>query len=142
MAAKKMGRPSKRTPQIIDEICERIAKGETLSSICRDDKMPSRQKLYEWQDADSELSGRIARAREDGFDAIAEECLAIADETQHDTIKADSGDRQDSEWISRSRLRVDTRLKLLAKWSPKKYGDKIEHQHGELAVSVRIGGNA
>ena len=29
--------------------------------------------------------------------------------------------------IEHRKLRIDTRLKLLAKWNPKKYGDKLAH---------------
>ena len=32
---------------------------------------------------------------------------------------------EDREVTSRSKLRVETRLKLLAKWNPKKYGEKV-----------------
>ena len=35
-----MARPSKRTPQVEDEICRRISEGETLLAICRDEGMP------------------------------------------------------------------------------------------------------
>lgn len=72
------------------------------------------------------LAIAYARARDAGFDAIAVECLDIADNTANDTIKDDEDGtpRPNSEWITRSRLRVDTRLKLLAKWDPKRYGDR------------------
>ncbi len=86
--------------------------------------MPNWQTVYRWKAENADLSNRIARAREAGFDAIAEECLEIADETAFDTIIGDNGDRPNSEWITRSKLRVETRLKLLAKWDPKRYGDK------------------
>jgi hypothetical protein len=43
----------------------------------------------------------------------------------------------DSEWISRSKLRVETRLKLLAKWDPKRYGDRLNLDHsGEMKVTL------
>ena len=83
---KKTGRPSKYTPEIAAEICERLSNGEPLRAICRDDHMPAWQKIYEWMakddaagEAGTGLSGAIARARESGYDAIAEECLIIAD---------------------------------------------------------------
>ena len=93
---------------------------------------------------DADFSSAIARAREDGFDAIAQECLTIADATDYDDEFTESGGvKPNSEWISRSRLRVETRLKLLAKWDPKRYGDKIDLNAtvtGE--VSIIIGGDA
>ena len=88
--------------------------------------MPSVATVGNWKAADEVLSSAIARAREEGFDAIALQCLEIADETSRDTVITDTGERANSEWISRSKLRVETRLKLLAKWDPKRYGDKLQ----------------
>lgn len=122
--AKPPGRPSTFTQEVADEICERLSQGEPLRQICRDERMPAWQTVYGWKAANEEFSKRIAGAREAGFDAIAEECLEIADETAFDTVETDQGFRANSEWISRSKLRVETRLKLLAKWDPKRYGDK------------------
>ena len=137
----KSGRPSKYSEEIAEEICARLSKGEPLAVICRDAHMPSRQKVYEWEAVYEDLSGRIARARDEGFDSIAADCVEIADQTGRDTIVGDNGDRPDSEWIARSRLRVETRLKLLAKWCPKRYGEKIEHEvNAEHKITVRIGG--
>lgn len=125
-----IGRPTLRTDEVLDEIVGRLSQGEPLRQICRDDRMPSWQTFYRWKAEDETLSRRIAGAREAGFDAIAEECLEIADETAFDTVIGDNGDRANTEWISRSKLRVETRLKLLAKWDPKRYGDKVDVNHG------------
>jgi len=122
------GRPSSFSQEVADEICERLSQGEPLRQICRDDRMPAWQTVYGWKAAHEEFSKRIASAREAGFDAIAEECLDIADETAFDTVSTEHGDRANTEWISRSKLRVETRLKLLAKWDPKRYGDKITQE--------------
>lgn len=124
----KPGRPSTFTQKVADEICERLSQGEPLRQICRDERMPSWRTVYDWKAAHADFAARIAHAREAGFDAIAEECLEIADETAFDTILTDQGDRPNSEWITRSRLRVETRLKLLAKWDPKRYGDKVTNE--------------
>ena len=76
--------------------------------------MPSVSTVNNWRNADEAFSGRIVRAREDGFDAIALECLEIGDSVQPDAAE-----------VSKAKLRVETRLKLLAKWDPKRYGDKV-----------------
>jgi hypothetical protein len=130
---KPRGRPSKFTPALAAEICARLGKGEPLTIICRDEHMPSDGTVRAWQGADANFSDDIACARARGFDAIALEALAIADATLHDTIEVGSGDNTreaaNTEWISRSKLRVETRLKLLAKWDPKRYGDKQQVEH-------------
>lgn len=120
-------RKSTYTPEIGAEICARLAEGEPLRVICRDPHMPAWRTVYDWIEADSDLAARIARARKLGFDAIAEEALEIADtpvvgeETENDgeKVKVKRGDM-----LGHRKLQVETRLKLLAKWCPAKYGDR------------------
>ena len=126
-----MGRPSKRTPELIAEIVERLSKGEPLAKICRDEHMPDRKSIWNWEQEDPELSPRIAHAREAGFDVIALNALEIADDGSRDYAIGEDGFVLNHDHIQRSRLRVDTRLKLLAKWDPKRYGDKVQHANAE-----------
>lgn len=131
-----MGRKSTYTETIADEICERIANGEPLRQICRDDHMPGWVTVYTWIKTYPQFAERFARARDLGADAIAESCLEIADDATNDWMVANGQSSEayklNGEHIQRSKLRVETRLKLLAKWSPKKYGDsqKLEMSGG------------
>lgn len=116
------------TPEMIDAIVAGIEDGVPLRKLCRDWGI-SKSAWYDWVKADADLAGRVARARDIGFTALAEECLEIADNTQHDTIETEAGEKANAEWISRSKLRVETRLKLLACWDPKRYGSKVDVAH-------------
>ena len=120
-----IGRPSKFTQELAGEICNRLSQGEPLAQICRDEHMPGYRTVSDWKAAHDSFSAEFARAREDGFDSIAMDCLDIADNLSQDTIVTDTGERANTEWISRSKLRVETRLKLLAKWDPKRYGERL-----------------
>lgn len=123
----KLGRPVQPVPQdIANEVIKWIANGKTLRDFCRQENMPSFVTIYDWLAKDREFAERFAQARESGHDVIAEECLAIADDGENDWLQTKRGKRVDKECVERSKLRVDTRLKLLAKWNPKKYGDKME----------------
>ena len=127
-------RATKRTPEVIDRIIDGLSDGVPLRELCRQEGMPAWRTVYDWLAADDELAARFARARDLGFDAIAEEALGIADDGTNDWMERR---RQDggvdtvvnSEHIQRSKLRIETRLKLLAKWSPKRYGEKAEVAH-------------
>lgn len=125
---KPRGRPSSFTQEIADEICERIANGTPLREICRDDNMPAWRTVYDWMDADADFSARIAHARELGEEAIAQECMLIADTPQvgiRTTIKPSGTETTETDMIEHRRLQIDTRLKLLAKWNPRKWGEKL-----------------
>jgi len=129
-----MGRPSTFTEEIAAEICERIANGEPLRAICRDDHMPQWQTIYRWMAADEVFSNRIAQARELGFDAIAEDTVELID-AKPERTETQFGDKVDSGHVQWVKNRVEQRMKLLAKWCPKKYGDK---QAVELSGSLAV----
>jgi hypothetical protein len=133
-APKKIGRPSKYTPELVAEICQRISTGEPLRQICRDEHMPHWTQVYEWLSRDDSLSLRVARAREAGYDAMAEEALEIADTPRLGAKKVFSSGAEDGEdsmtvteedMLGHRKLQIETRLKLLACWNPAKYGNKV-----------------
>jgi len=132
IAVKKTGRPSKYTPEIAQEVLNRISTGEPLLQICKDEKMPKRQTFYDWVAKHDSLSVQFARAREEGCEAMADETLVIADERPevNPIIDSKTGEviRIDlsSAYIAWQRNRIETRLKLLACWSPAKYGTKVQ----------------
>ena len=97
---------------LVPAICARLAAGEPLSLILRDVDVP-RRTVDQWRQDDAEIAAQFAAARDDGYDAIAADCLDIAD----------TGNAED---VQRAKLRVDTRLKLLAKWDPRRYGDALK----------------
>lgn len=125
---KKTGRPSKYTPELAREIIERLSEGEPLRQICREEYMPQWRTIYDWMYRDPDLSAAIARAREIGYDKMAEEVLEIADNPKLGQIHTqdDKGSTVRTEdMLGHRKLQVETRLKLLAKWNPKKYGERV-----------------
>ena len=125
---KTSGRPSKYSAAIAQEICEGLAEGIPLREICRRDHMPEWRTVYDWMRRDDSLSTAIAHARDIGYDKMAEECLAIADTPVEGRkiVETDDGKvmytREDM--LGHRKLQIETRLKLLAKFNPKKYGDR------------------
>ena len=136
---KKTGRPSKYSPEIAQQMCEMLSEGIPLREICRMDGFPAWQTVYDWMYRDDALgddgvglSRAIARAREIGYDNMAEECISIADDASNDWMERLDKDGRSVGWmlngdhVQRSKLRIETRLKLLAKFNPKKYGEKVQ----------------
>lgn len=77
----KRGRPSKYSDALALTICERIAAGESLRTICADDAMPSCQTVFNWlaDPAHADFLTIHARAREMQGHAYTEEGLEIID---------------------------------------------------------------
>lgn len=101
--------------------------GLSLRQVCAREEMPARSTVHKWLIDNKDFADHYARAREEMLEGMADEILDIADETTGDTVTDEHGNqRADTEWINRSRLRVDSRKWLLSKLLPKKYGDKVD----------------
>lgn len=127
-AKNKAGRPkgsgSRYTPEIAKEICERLAKGESLQDICKDKHMPAASTVCLWNiDNLHGFSEQYARARRSQAELMANEILKIADDTSKDEFGELGIPNNVS--VQRHRLMVDTRKWYLSKVLPKVYGDKL-----------------
>lgn len=114
---------------VIEELLERTEKGEPLTRICEDPRMPGRRTVYLWLDTDEEFAARFRDARARGVHGLVEETLAIADKPAKDAVE-----------VADKRVRIDTRLRLAGKWLPSVYGDKLaltDPDGGKLTVIVR-----
>src|SRR4029077_14910950 len=58
------GRPTLKTPELCAKICERVANGETLTSICNEPDMPGWTTVHDWINADESFRQPFDRARE------------------------------------------------------------------------------
>jgi hypothetical protein len=130
-----VGRPSLFTAELAAAICERISLGESLRSICRDEKMPDRATVFRWLSQDEAFRDQYARSREEQAETLAEELLEIADDATNDWMERNADDNAgwvaNGEHIQRSRLRVDTRKWIASKLLPKKYGDATLLKHAD-----------
>lgn len=138
------GRPQLYSPEVAERICELIATtNRGLGYILRlNPELPRMSIVLKWLgDADkAAFLESYRRAREAQADLIFDECLEIADDSSSDGERADNGKESQNatEQVARSKLRVDTRLRMAGKLAPKKYGDKVEFSGGlEIKGSAR-----
>ena len=140
------GQPTIYTPTLRAELCQRLASGRTLRSVCRDEDMPHRRTVEEWMiDFDNEenkgkpwiiddFMSHYMRARRIQADNVHDECIDIADDGTNDFVEmALKGGKTrvifDKEHVNRSRLRIDTRLSWLQNTAPRIYGkSRVEIQ--------------
>lgn len=130
----KMGRPTDYSPELAEVICLRLAEGESLRAVCRDEEMPAKCTVLRWIARNEDFRAQYVRAKAEGAEAIAEEMFDIADDATNDWMERLDSEGQGVGWqlngdhVRRSQLRIDTRKWYLSKIMPKKYGDKIQQE--------------
>jgi hypothetical protein len=134
--AKKTGRPTVRTQKLQDEICAELASGKSVRTICKRADMPGMETIFRWLRENMEFREQYARAKAEAADALVEEMLDIADDGRNDWMEVHDKDgacvgfKINGEHVQRSRLRVDTRKWVASKLKPKKYGERVDMNHG------------
>lgn len=125
------GRPSDYSTETADAICELLADGNSLKSICLGENMPNRSTVFRWLSAHTSFRDMYARAREAQADSLFDEIIDIANtpiegskskvDKDGNVIEISKGDM-----IEHRRLQIDARKWVAAKLRPKVYGDKLD----------------
>lgn len=136
------GRPEVYTPELAKLILDLMSSGTPLAKITRDPDMPAARTVQYWRERDPDFDAAYAQARADGFEQIAMDTLLIADtpleledsmvervETQN-TVNGQTVTKvytkrsiRKSDAYQHRRMQIETRLRLLRAWDPKRYGD-------------------
>lgn len=129
-SARKRGRPPTPVPQnLAEEAIAWLEQGKTLAEWCRLPGKVGRTTVYEWMEKDKEFAERLARARDKGMEVMLEQCGQLADIQPADNVEV--------QW---RKLQIETRLKLLAIYNPKRYGPKAQVDHGGgISINVTTG---
>ena len=110
------------TQEQMTEICERLARGESLRSICKDAHMPAHNTVTDAVITDKNYGDQYTRARGKQADYYADEIVEIADNAEDYNL---------------AKIQIDARKWVAAKLLPKRWGDKVEHEHtGDITVII------
>jgi len=151
-----MARPSTYTEELADQICARIAEGESMRSIARDESMPAMSTLFLWLRTHTEFSEQYAKAKEESAAAWFEDIVDIADNQVGTPVTTSVVDEEGNETVSvleldgkpvmeidasavnHAKLRVDSRKWALSKLLPKKYGDRLDLGNADGTFDIKI----
>lgn len=113
---------------IMEGICDRIAKGESLDKVCQGEHMPVRKTVFAWLNNIPECATMYQNA------------LAMRGEHYADQIvdMADGAIGQPTEVVSATKLAVDARKWVAARLLPKKYGDKLDVSAATTNVNTNL----
>ena len=130
------------TPELFEVILARISEGASVSSVLEPQDMPHRSTFHEYVAKTEGAADKYARACEERETRMFEQIEQIADDARNDFMEAKRKDGStdivfDREHVERSKLRIEARKWMLGKMRPKKYGDKLDVEHGgNLVVNI------
>jgi transposase len=123
------------TKELGDMICDQLATGRSLRSICRELGTLDHSTVLKWaRNADHPIFHQYAHAREVGYLALADEITDIVDDGRNDWMERELPNGQtitvlNREAVDRSKLRFEARRWMLSKMLPKVYGDRATVEH-------------
>jgi hypothetical protein len=124
------GRPSIYTEALAQTICDRIAGGEFLRSICREPKMPEIHTITRWVSRDHcGFADRYWNARCAQAVLWSEDVLEVLD---------DVADEDSMPKVQAARNRSDARKWLLSKLVAARFGDRIQLDQVGARAEVHI----
>ncbi len=124
------GRPTKYTKLLAKGICLRLMLGESLTSICKMGRYPSKVTVLSWLQKYPEFLNQYTQARQ-----IQQEMnLEKLNEFTEEFVGEDNG-----VMVQRDRLRADTLKWIMERMSPKKYmpQSKIDHTSSDNSMSPK-----
>ena len=133
----KRGRPTDFNETIANRICELIAESEKgIHKLYAENKdwMPVPSTIMLWLSQNQAFSEQYTQAKRLQADKMGENILDIADDSSGDAIETSKGFIENREFTSRSKLRVETRMWLMERLDPKKYGKQATEQKDETAL--------
>jgi len=146
--------------QLAEEICTRMALGETLTTILAGEGMPSDRTVLLWRRTHPDFDVAYIKAREDQMHAWGDQIVGLMDRAIPDKIELDknspilrkyeNGEKivleVDGKHLSHVREMIKTRQWVMAKIAPHHWGDKqtihntysVEHKDdAELVADLR-----
>jgi hypothetical protein len=101
-------------PTVVEAICERLAQGKSLASICRAKDMPTLRTFLRWCDSDDSVAAeynRALQARAEWFSA------------EHDRIRKTAVDRDSA---AAARVQLSGLEWQMGRMAPRRYGDRLD----------------
>ena len=133
---RKPGKEFTYTREVFESIIARVATGESVRSICKDEGMPTRDTFFVWLYRDPSLADLYAHAKAISAYADEDELNEIGDDGTNDWMEKRNKDGEVIGWVlngeavARSRLRVETRRWLMERRMPTRFGQKVDLNHG------------
>ena len=131
--------------KIIAHILAEVSGGRNVARILREDEgMPSKAVFWQWHFSDEQLQDQLARARENGIEALMDDAIDIAHTPMEgEIVTTESGGEggpvtktRREDMLGHRKLMIDTIIKAAQMMKPKKYGPKLDLTSGGEKIGM------
>lgn len=119
------GKPERRTEAMIEEICDRLACGESLSRICQDDHIAAYATVKRWRMNDPDLKARMNAAYEELAFTIREIAMEMT-----------TGGDLALPTVNENRLAWDSLKWQMSKLNRVDFGEKVDITSGGKSLTI------
>jgi hypothetical protein len=139
----KKGLPPTYDKAKVERVIEELYQGKTLTSICKKEGVKAGTFLM-WVKNDVDgLADRYARARQVGWELMADEMIDISDDNSGDdkTIIGHDGEEKtvcNTEWIQRTKVRADNRKWVISKRVPDFSDKKADTDASDIIAAMAL----
>lgn len=116
-AKKKLGRPTKRTPELVARFLEEVAKARAVYLICQDEGMPSESAIYRWEDEDADFREKFLRARARAGNRLGWRMVEVGERVESGVLDPQAG-----------RVAGEIYYKAARQLAPRDWGEKVKHE--------------
>ena len=116
-----------RSPELEQQILNRLAGGESLLRICRDDNMPNRATVMAWVAGDSDFATQYWQAHQYNAMFLVETMLDVAEGGELST-----GD------MERDKLKVNVLKWMASKYNRTAFGDQVDVKHSTDTIQINL----
>lgn len=120
----------------LEDVFERIAGGMSITDALATVKGNTHaySQFLRLVTQDEAVHAQYKRALQARSFHVSEEIVGIADDNKNDIIAGPKGDIPNMAAVNRSKLRVDTRARLMSAWNKKMFGEKAN----DVQVNVQV----
>lgn len=127
--------------ELAEKFCLGVIDHRTLRDICSDEGMPDVATIFRWFDLYPEFELMYERAKAHQAEDMVREMIGIADNAGNAAPVDDNDDSHNSEMlrkehVQRSKLRIETRQWVAARYKPRRFSNRVVHAGDENAPLV------
>lgn len=126
--------------ELANAICDDIRLGLGIVKTCAKHEIDVAT-FFRWKRENQSFANLVSRAREDQMFLLVDEVLDIADDKSKDDIETKDGVRPNTEWIQRSKCKIDSRKWLATVFAPKDFAPKPNNEGSENTLKIVVENN-